>query len=109
MTWSGPLVTAAAGEYRLCWCGRRGGAAGAPECRTGEDFTREIASVTLAGPFAGHERTCVAGQQCRATGLRGVGLTTDDQWLVLDTCGVTSQAVALLFQDSSSHLQCRIP
>ena len=34
--------------------------------------------------------TCVAGQRCLLEGVRGIGLDTTDNWLLLETCGIAT-------------------
>jgi hypothetical protein len=77
-------LTVIGGEYRLCWC------IGTPfSCSISIDFRTDMGAFHLLGP-APHlqDRTCVAGQTCWVQGLTGYALGADDQWLVLDTCGV---------------------
>ena len=73
------VLSAPGGEYRLCWC--EGG------CHVA---ATDIGRLSVFGPRLFHQdRTCVAGQECVADGLRGHGLSSSDQWAVLSTCGAS--------------------
>ena len=77
-------VSAAGGQYRLCWC------AGLDhQCEAPEDFRVDLGRLTLVGvsPLT-QDRTCVAGQTCVLDNLVGRDLSADDHVLLLDTCGV---------------------
>ena len=78
-------LTFAGGEYRLCWCVE----SGPGKCNTIADFTTDFGSLYLVGPrpLLQH-RTCVSGLPCNLRSFEGVGLSTGDQLLVLDTCAV---------------------
>ena len=79
------VLTAAAGQYRLCWCGGQDGCIGA------EQFLFDAGSFTLLGPtpLAQH-RTCVSGQTCTIEGLTGLGLQDrrGGAFSILETCGM---------------------
>lgn len=93
ISWGPTPVSAAGGEYRLCWCS---GAARmmntSAEILCGhDDFqgTRglvDIGRMTLLGlaPLEQH-RTCIAGRTCTVDGILG-GLSSD-LFTVADTCG----------------------
>jgi hypothetical protein len=52
-------LTAAGGEYRLCWC------AGTYSCTLTEDLRVDMGRITIMGPAPlYHARTCVGGQTC---------------------------------------------
>ena len=88
-------VTAAGGQYRLCWCSdgsvnqsnwtheaaQRG-------CDFASDFGVDMGALLLLGmsPLT-QDRTCIAGQSCHLADLRGFGLSSLDTIAVLDTCG----------------------
>ena len=81
----GWVITAAAGEYRICWCGGR------VACTSAEHFRADAGALQVLGPgpLAQH-RTCVSGQACLVEGLTGLGLA-DRQggtFAVLSTCGM---------------------
>ena len=46
-----------------------------------------MGQLTLVGPHRHQQRTCVAGQTCGLRSLTGQHLQTDDQMVILDTCG----------------------
>lgn len=73
-------VTAAGGEFRLCWC-----AAGF-SCDRVQGFV-DFGSLEIDGPTLEQDRTCVAGQTCRVDELLGTGLHVSDHVTVLNTCG----------------------
>ena len=88
------FVTAAGGEYRLCWC------AGVPAdvgvsaedfsdiCSSATSFKVDVGRFTLVGasPLS-QDRTCVSGQPCAVGGFVGQHMSdAHDKLLVLDTC-----------------------
>jgi hypothetical protein len=84
VTWGATAVSATGGQYRLCWCAQM-----AFSCSTAENFKTDVGSFLLIGTKTdGNDQTCVAGQTCLLTGIMGQDLSTDDQYLVLDTCAI---------------------
>ena len=77
--WNTPL-SAAGGEYKLCWCGAY------QDCDTSDQFRTSIGTLTLIGPQISHTRTCVSGQTCKLEGLRGHFLSDLNMIAILDTC-----------------------
>jgi hypothetical protein len=73
-------ITAAAGEYRLCWC------AGGYTCSESTHFRTDFGRLDIIGPW-GETRTCVTSLPCRIPRLAGRGLSVADRVAVLDTCG----------------------
>jgi hypothetical protein len=88
---SSSVVTAAGGQYRLCWC------AGGFDCAIAERYVKDIGQLTIRGPNVeddpppSNPRTCVAGQTCAIDSILGHLLSTDDRVLILETCGVPSR------------------
>ncbi|CAJ1351240.1 unnamed protein product, partial [Effrenium voratum] len=97
ISWGPAPVSAPGGQYRLCWC------AGAREANASfslglcghDDFTGTRGLVDMGGmllvgvsPLKQH-RTCIAGQTCAVDGIEGRDLSTQDRFLVADTCGIT--------------------
>ena len=92
VTWGSIAVTAAAGRYRLCWC------SGADDlelpnstsnaCSLLTSFNIDVGEFTLTGfaPLEQH-RTCVSGRMCAFNSISGIGLSGDEQFVALDTCG----------------------
>ena len=89
-------VSAAGGQYRLCWCSdgflvNQSGWSDAsmrPGCGFAEDFALDMGSLLLIGMSPlDQDRTCIAGQHCHLADLRGYGLSSLDTIVVLDTCG----------------------
>ena len=78
------VVTAAGGQYRMCWC-----AGEHYPCSSEEDFRVDLGRLTLVGPAPvfRQDRTCVAGQSCRFDAITGFHMSTSDSVMVLDTCG----------------------
>jgi hypothetical protein len=92
--WGSTLVSAAGGEYRLCWCGSSdfGNASFSTfSCSTQEAFRLDIGELVLIGvsPLM-QDRTCVSGQTCLLDGILGKDLSAGDRFLVLHTCGTNS-------------------
>jgi hypothetical protein len=83
VSWGSTAVTAAGGQYRLCWC------SGTFLCSVGEDFRTDAGTFTLVGPSPlSQDRTCVSGQTCSFDGITGQHLSPTDRALLLDTCAV---------------------
>ncbi|CAE8585944.1 unnamed protein product, partial [Polarella glacialis] len=76
-------VSVSGGFYRLCWC------AAGQTCAIIDNFRVDLGRLTIIGPeiLGQQHRTCVAGQACYLTGLRGEEFSQDDRVLVLDSCG----------------------
>ncbi|CAE7774243.1 unnamed protein product [Symbiodinium necroappetens] len=72
----GRILEAAVGRYVLCWCS--GGCDGA--------VPLEISAVFISGPDPDQRRTCVRGQACDVTGIRGRDLDSWDRVAVMDSC-----------------------
>jgi hypothetical protein len=102
VTWSEAVVTAAGGEYRLCWCRDLSGssnnnsnlletAANASRsslrCHSEAEYRTDVGKFSLLGvsPLQ-QDRTCVSGQTCAFENLQGLGLSSNDSFWVLDTC-----------------------
>ena len=83
-------VTAAGGQYRLCWC------AGGQDCSRPDTHIVDFGRLHIIGPALDHQNTCVAGQECRVDGIRGSHWETQSAILVLDTCGANSPTENLL-------------
>ena len=66
-----------------CWCSQY------QSCVAWAEFLTDARELAVVGPHAS-ARTCVSGQPCRVEGLTGIGLSDNDQLIVLDTCGVSS-------------------
>ena len=80
----GALVTASAGNYRLCWCEK---VPGAGDCSLADGFRVDVGEFLLVGPAPLNQQgTCVSGHTCVLTGIDGVHLETGDTVLVLETC-----------------------
>jgi hypothetical protein len=90
--WGAEPITAPGGQYRLCWC------AGGLRCSVEEEFNLDAGELVLVGPSplahdaAGQDRTCVGGQTCLITAIRGMHLSDDDSYIILDTCGASTRA-----------------
>eukprot|EP00438_Fugacium_kawagutii_P036307 Skav212391 [mRNA] locus=scaffold673:88105:90723:- [translate_table: standard] len=75
-------ITAAGGQYRLCWCSGEG------LCNVSEQHKVDIGALFVIGPWPlSQEWTCISGQTCRLYALNGPGLQESDAFLVLETCG----------------------
>jgi hypothetical protein len=96
-------VTTHGGLYRLCWCAGSGvpsntntnttsqatNASSGFHCSVAEHHRVDVGEFTLIGPnLHGTTRTCVAGQTCVIDGITGPGLSNNDRYLVMETCGV---------------------
>lgn len=77
------VITAAGGEYRLCWCSRVKGSCAVPS-EAGVDLGRLV--VVGPAPLDQH-RTCVSGRTCAVRGSLGQHLMPLDTVLLMDTCG----------------------
>jgi hypothetical protein len=80
------IMTSPGGKYQLCWC-----AAGFA-CSVSEQMRVDAGELTFIGPSPRTQRrTCISGQTCRVDGLLGQDLSSDDAFMVLDTCGLLRQ------------------
>ena len=76
-------TSSAGGIYRLCWCANVTVEATPAECGA------DVGSLYLLGPRPlQQDRTCIAGLSCVINGITGIGLSTDDRLLVLNTCNL---------------------
>ena len=91
--WGNAYFTAAGGRYRMCWCTSAFDVTIQPlECAWPQDFNIDFGVFTLKGPAPlEQDRTCVSGQTCKIDGIVGVGLSSLDSMLVLDTCGMDTK------------------
>jgi hypothetical protein len=113
-SWSDVLVTAAGGQYQLCWCP---GLQPVPEnvsatrplvCSTSEHFKVTYGILDLIGVSPLYQdRTCVSGQTCRIDGLQGWSLSATDRLAILDTCGVLETVLRLPDTGLSQPLSLR--
>ena len=87
VSWGAAPLTAAGGYYRLCWCA---GLTSPTRCSTAEYFRTDMGRLTIVGvsPLTQH-RTCVSGQACALDDMLGMHLSTSDQYVVLETCGLS--------------------
>ena len=80
--WGSTPVTAAGGEYRLCWCPMTA------SCTMPEHFLLDTGMLTMIGPTPLRQTTtCVSGQLC-GIDIGGHSLGTTDAVILMDTCGV---------------------
>ncbi|CAK9087975.1 unnamed protein product [Durusdinium trenchii] len=80
-------ITAAGGEYRICWCGSMGVSV-TNSCQDAEHFRIDVGTLMLLGPALQQDRTCVSGQTCSMY-ITGHGLQSrPGSFAVLETCGV---------------------
>ena len=87
--WLAGQLTSAGGFYRLCWCATSG------SCSLMPDFQTDVGELMLIGPFPlSQQMTCIAGLTCRVEGVQGLGVQQEDLIRVLDTCGMTSEALS---------------
>jgi hypothetical protein len=101
--WKQVPVTAAGGQYRLCWCSgstfinstffnfgidSRNTTTNSSVCSNIEEFVTDFGEMTLIGvsPLE-QDRTCVSGQTCAFDGILGQDLSLQDRAMILDTCG----------------------
>lgn len=95
VNWGRVAITAAGGQYRLCWRSGTIELNGPLAISTADtpsiEFAVDIGKLDILGPAPlEQERTCVSGQTCMLTGINGYELSNADRWRVLDTCGVPS-------------------
>ena len=91
VSWGGAPLSAAGGRYRLCWC-----ATANHECDVPDDFIVDIGRMTVIGPSPqSQDRTCVSGQTCLLTAIRGTDLHSTNRLLIMDTCGVGARPARL--------------
>ena len=111
-------LTVPGGEYRLCWCADGVPRERAVENQTLTPsewamlasnasspfnvsfFSRspclqpsqrvDVGSLHLVGPSADQSFTCISGQRCVIDSVLGLGLSSNDSYLLLATCGIPS-------------------
>ncbi|CAE7306136.1 agaA33 [Symbiodinium sp. CCMP2592] len=81
------------GSFRLCWCVEKlpQNLTNYTSCAISSDFTVDMGMLHVMGPLAGDTQqqfTCVGGQRCTLSPIRGLDLLPGDRVLVMDTCGV---------------------
>ena len=80
------------GQYSLCWCG---GADTDHYCDLSPDFAIRVGSMTVLGPYANQEITCVQGRLCLNQGpIRGLGLGASDEIHIRSGCDPVSATSA---------------
>ena len=89
MTWGNLQFSAAGGAFRLCWC------AGNSTCLVPEDFQLDIGQLLLIGPSFGHTQSCISGQVCSISRVKGWQLSDSDRIMVLDTCAQPGNATQI--------------
>ena len=81
------VVSAAGGQYRLCWCATPGDGSAVNPCATGENFWTDAGSLSLMGPSPlAQDQTCISGRTC-SFDVSGHELSALDRVLLLSTCG----------------------
>ncbi|CAE7355974.1 agaA33 [Symbiodinium natans] len=76
-------TSSAGGIYRLCWCANVTIEATPSECGA------DVGALYLLGPRPlQQDRTCIAGSSCVLNGITGIGLSSGDRLLVLNTCNL---------------------
>eukprot|EP00438_Fugacium_kawagutii_P036305 Skav212389 [mRNA] locus=scaffold673:17709:27838:- [translate_table: standard] len=96
VSWGEAVVTAAGGEYRLCWCKQMAGLSFdvhsshnyTSSCESPTNFLSDVGTLLLIGVDLEQPRTCVSGSTCMIDGITGTYLQDGDALLVLDTCGL---------------------
>ena len=68
------------------------------------DFRVDVGTLHLVGPTSGHAFTCISGRTCSVNSVEGLGLTNNDSYLVLDTCGVSAVVPRFSFAGSALSL-----
>ena len=92
------------GFYRLCWC--------YVGCSSETAYAIDVGQVWLLGPSAAdHHRTCISGRMCRVRDILGVGLSSADRAMLMDTCGsptyvsgVESAGMSNMFANATSFV-----
>eukprot|EP00438_Fugacium_kawagutii_P036306 Skav212390 [mRNA] locus=scaffold673:38668:46774:- [translate_table: standard] len=96
VSWGEAVVTAAGGEYRLCWCKQMAGLSFdvhsshnyTSSCESPTNFLSDVGTLLLIGVDLEQPRTCVSGSTCMIDGITGTYLQHGDALLLLDTCGL---------------------
>lgn len=83
VAWGSPLK-ASGGLYRLCWC------SGHSNCFVGENFNFDVGTLSMIGVALQQDRTCLSGLPCAVEGISGKFLSSEDKFLILETCGVSA-------------------
>ena len=84
-------VTAAGGEYRLCWCRPLSRV----DCLAPTDFRSDLGIVTVLGPSPlQQDKTCISGVACALGSFTGNLLSSEDGLKVMKDCGSSEGIVA---------------
>ena len=97
VSWGEVAITAAGGEYRLCWCKETiekwtsfpNSYNDSSSCKSATNFISDVGKLHLIGVDLEQPRTCVSGSYCLIDGITGANLQDEDALLVLDTCGLS--------------------
>ena len=92
------------GHFRLCWC--------EGDCSSAQAYTLDVGRIWLVGPSSTDQhRTCISGRMCQIRDILGVGLSSADRAMVMDTCGaashisgVSSAGMSNMFANSTSFV-----
>ena len=82
------LITAPAGDYRLCWCASCSNNS-IHLTNTSIEHRLDIGGLRIQGVLPLQDRTCISGQTCSIDGILGMDLQDKDAVMALDTCGTT--------------------
>ena len=97
MSWGSTRISAAGGQYRLCWCD-----GSSSLCSLSRDFATDFGGLTVIGVSPLRQvRTCVSGQACSVHGITGQHLAAGDSWMALDTCGQQTSIPRFAYAGSS--------
>ena len=97
VTWGTQAITAAGGIYRLCWMSgfqsaEANSTVASNATKRGEEFVVDLGKLELIAPAPlQQDRTCVSGQTCHLVDVEGLGLSSTNSWMILDTCGAAPQ------------------
>ena len=104
----GPVpMSVSGGQYRLCWCAGKsiepnGTSANVSDvfatCSFSTEYIVDMGGLLILGVSPLHQsKTCVTGMSCIIDKITGYGLSYDDSYAILDTCGLVSQPYAGTF------------
>ena len=88
--WLSSDVIVYGGSYRLCWCAEIADSENSTfSCHHARDFRVDFGTLHMLGPKFSSGWTCISGQTC-VVDVEGVMMTSDDAFLVLESCGSAS-------------------
>eukprot|EP00913_Durusdinium_trenchii_P024286 g22800.t1 len=75
--WGSSLLSAAGGDYRICWCAGHELDGTPRACEVASDFVVDVGTLSINGPMGGQSWSCSTSRPCAIENLQGAGLTVN--------------------------------